>query len=105
MRKIYFVGAVLGVILPYFFIFQFLSLYGFNLSLMARQVFSSPTPAFLGSDLIICSLVLWAFVFSEGRRQGMRNLWVYILLNLLVGVPLALAVFLWVREGKKFKTL
>jgi hypothetical protein len=100
LRKIFFAAALLGTLLPYYFLFQFFSLYGFNLHLLARQAFSSPTPAFLGFDVIVSSLVLWAYIFSKGRRLGMRYLWIYVLLNLLIGVSLALPAFLWAHEGK-----
>ncbi len=46
-------------------------------------------------------LVLWVLVFTEGRRLGMRHRWVYILCNLVVGVSLALPLFLYVRAGKQ----
>jgi hypothetical protein len=49
-------------------------------------------------DVIVSSLVLWLFVFSEGRRRGMRNLWLYVACNLAVGVSLALPLFLFFRE-------
>jgi hypothetical protein len=100
MRKIYLILSILGFILPYLFFIQFLSEYGFDLPLLVRQMFASPVAAFFSLDVIVSSLVLWVFVFSEGRRLGMRNLWVYVLLNLAVGVSLALPLFLYVREGK-----
>jgi hypothetical protein len=39
-------------------------------------------------------------VFSEGPRRGMKNLWVYVLCTLLVGVSLGLPLFLFFRERK-----
>ena len=49
-------------------------------------------------DVIVSSVVLWIFVFSEGGRLGMRRLWVYVVCNLAVGVSLALPLFLLFRE-------
>jgi hypothetical protein len=63
-------------------------------------MFASPIAGFFSIDVILSSLVLWVFVFSEGRRLGMKKLWVFVLLNLAVGVSLALPAFLYVREGK-----
>lgn len=52
-------------------------------------------------DVIVSSLALWLFVFSEGRRRGMGRLWVYVVCNLTVGVSLALPLFLFFRERKR----
>src|ERR1700682_1477305 len=38
--------------------------------------------------------------FLKGRRRGMRNLWLYVVCNLAVGVSLALPLFLFFRERK-----
>jgi hypothetical protein len=54
--------------------------------------------AFLGMDVLISSIVLWVFIFAEGLRLGMKNLWIYILANLVVGVSLAFPLFLYFRE-------
>ena len=101
MRYIYLIIAILGLIVPYAFFIPFLAQNGLNLPLFAQQMFANPIAGFFGADVIVSSLALWAFVFSEGRRLGMKNLWVYVLLNLLVGVSFALPVFLYVREGKR----
>lgn len=53
---------------------------------------------FFGMDVIVSSLVLWIFVFSEGQRLGMKHLWLYVVCNLVVGVSLALPLFLLFRE-------
>jgi len=105
MRRIYLAGAILGFVLPYYFFIQFIAENGFNLSLLVQQMFASPVAAFFSMDVILSSLILWAFVFSEGPRLGMKNLWVYVLANLTVGVSLALPLFLYVREGRLEKGL
>lgn len=100
MRKVYLIGAILGAVIPYIFFGQFIFTYGLNLSLFINQLFVNPVAAGFAIDLIISSVVFWFFVFAEGRRLGMRYLWVYVALNLLVGLSLALPLFLYVREGK-----
>lgn len=49
--------------------------------------------------MIVSSLALWIFIFSEGRRLDMKHLWVYVVCNLTVGVSLALLLFLYIWEG------
>ena len=78
----------------------FLATYGFDLPLFFRQLFQNHVSAFFGMDVIVSSFVLWLFVFSEGRRRGMKNLWLYVACNLAVGVSLALPLFLFFRERR-----
>jgi hypothetical protein len=65
-----------------------------------KQLFQNPVSAFFGVDVIVSSVALWLFVFSEGRRHRVKNLWLYVVCNLAVGVSLALPLFLFARERK-----
>lgn len=100
MRWLYLAGAILGAALPLSQLFPFLLAHGFDIPLLFRQLFENNVSAFFGLDVIVSSLVLWLFVFSEGRRRGMRNLWLYVVCNLAVGVSFALPLFLLFRERK-----
>jgi hypothetical protein len=62
------------------------------------QLFANRISVFFGMDVMVSSLVLWAFVIWEGSRLKMKNLWVYIASNLLVGVSLGLPLFLLIRQ-------
>jgi hypothetical protein len=100
MRKtIYLIGAIIGALLPYYFLIQFLMQYGFDLPLFVQQMFANPTAAMFTADLFISSLVYWVFLYAEGRRLEMGNLWLYVVLNLFVGLSLSLPLFLYFRES------
>ena len=96
----YLILCIVGTILPYSQFVPFLAEHGLNLQLFFEQVFVNRISGFFGIDLIISSLILWIFVFWEGSRLGMKNLWVYIASNLLVGVSLRLPLFLLMRQRK-----
>ena len=100
MQWLYLVGAILGAALPLSQLIPFLMAYGFDMPLFFRQLFQNHVSGFFGLDVIVSSFVLWLFVFSEGRRRGMSNLWLYVVCNLAVGVSLALPLFLFFRERK-----
>ena len=100
MRRFYLLGAILGFLLPYYFFVSFLLEHGLNIGLFVEQMFGTPIAAFFAVDVLVTSVVLWGFIFSEGRKLGMKRLWVYVLATLLVGVSLALPLFLDVREGR-----
>ncbi len=100
MRKsIYLIGAIAGTVLPYYFLIQFLIQDGFDLPLFLQQMVANPIATMFAVDLFISSFLFWVFLFAEGRRLEMGNLWLYIVLNLFVGLSLALPLFLYFRES------
>ena len=101
MHWFYLAAAVVGTILPLSQLILFLLRYGLDLSAFFSQLFQNNVSSFFALDVIVSSVVLWFFVFSEGRRRHMKNLWVYVLCNLVVGVSLALPLFLFFRERKR----
>src|SRR5215211_7173523 len=98
MQILYLLLAILGAVLPLSQLIPFLMTYGLDLRLFFTFLFSNSVSGFFGMDVIVSSVVLWLFVFTEGRKLGMRRLWVYVLCNLAVGVSLALPLFLLFRE-------
>ena len=100
MQWFFLVAAIVGTILPLRFLLPFLLANGLELPLFFEQLFQNDVSAFFGLDVIVSSLTLWVFVFSEGRRRQMGKLWVYVICNLLIGVSLALPLFLFFRERK-----
>jgi len=98
MKSLYLVAAILGAALPLSQLIPFLKTHGLDLSLFFTLLFSNSVSGFFGMDVIVSSIVLWIFVISEGRRLGMKHLWLYVVCNLVVGVSLALPLFLLFRE-------
>jgi len=98
MQCLYLIAAILGTVLPLCFFVPFLMTHRFDMPLFFRQLFQSQVSSAFGIDVFVSSFVLWLFVFSEGRRHGMKNLWCYVLCNLLFGVSSGLPLFLYFRE-------
>ena len=100
MKSLYLGLCVIGTVLPYSQFIPFLREHGLNARLFVEQLFATRIGAFFGMDVIVSSLVLWVFVFAEGRRLGIRHLWAPIVANLAVGVSLGLPLFLYFRERR-----
>ena len=100
IQYLYLVLCILGAVLPCSQLLPFLREHGANVSLIIEQLFANRISSFFGLDVIISSVVLWVLVLTEGRRHQMRNLWVYVVCNLLAGVSLGLPLFLYMRERK-----
>lgn len=95
---LYLVLCAVGTILPFIQFIPFLRDHGLDLQLFVQQLFANRVSGFFAMDVIVSSVVLWVFVYSEGRRLRMRHLWIYVASNLLVGVSLGLPLFLLMRQ-------
>jgi hypothetical protein len=98
MQWLYLIAAITGTVLPLCFFVPFLMTHGLDTNSFFRMLFQNQVSSAFGIDVFISSMVLWLFVFSEGRRRGMKNLWCYVLCNLLFGVSSGLPLFLYFRE-------
>jgi hypothetical protein len=100
-KHVYLGLCVVGTILPLAALLPFLRTHGLDVSEFVDQLFGTPVSSFFGWDVIVSSVVLWAFVFLEGRRLAIARLWAPIAANLLVGVSLGLPLFLYMRELRR----
>lgn len=100
MQWLFLVAAILGAVLPLSYLFPFLAAHGLDMPLFFKQLFQNNISAFFGVDVFVSALALLLFVYSEGRRRGMKNLWAYLVCTLLVGVSFGLPLFLFFRERK-----
>lgn len=99
MRPLYALLAVLGTVLPYWFFWPLIA-DAAPLGTWLEQWFASPAAGGVTADLFISSFVFWAWSWGEARRFEMKRWWGYVVLNLLVGLSLALPLFLYNREGR-----
>ena len=100
-RQVYLALCLLGIVLPYSQLIPFLLEHGLNIRLFIDQLFGTRISSFFGLDVLVSSLVLWIFIGVEGRRSGISNLWAPRAAILLVGVSLALPLFLYLRERER----
>jgi uncharacterized protein DUF2834 len=99
LRYLYLVFAVLGLILPYWqFIPWVAEHHGVNVPLFLRDLFANRISAFFAMDVVVSAVVLISFIQTEGKRLGLRLLWLPTLGTLLVGVSFGLPTFLYLRQ-------
>lgn len=99
-KTIYLLFCVLGILLPYSqFVPWVVVHHGVPLGLFVRELFSTRIGAFFGMDVLVSAVVLIFFLRREGKRIGVRHLWLPIAGTLTVGVSLGFPLFLYLREG------
>jgi hypothetical protein len=97
-KTIYLVLCVLGALLPYWQFLPWVVAHGLNIPLFVRELFVNRISAFFGMDVLVSAVVLIAFMRVESTRIQIRRRWLPILAVMLVGVSLALPMFLYMRE-------
>ncbi|MHA7833706.1 MAG: DUF2834 domain-containing protein [Algiphilus sp.] len=60
--------------------------------------FVNPYASGYSSDVIVCWLILAAWVLFEARTQGVRHGWVCLLLGIVPGVAVGFALYLLLRR-------
>ena len=98
LRHVYLILCVVGIALPYGQLVPWLLERGLDLPLLVRELFANRISGFFGLDVIVTTVALWVLVFAEGRRLGMRQLWMPVVASLVVGVSLGLPLFLYLRQ-------
>lgn len=98
IRHFYLGLCVLGLAVPNAAFWPWLAAHGFAPRQFISDLFSNGISTFFGLDVLLTALVLLVFVVSEGRRLGMRHRWISVAAACLVGVSLALPLFLYQRQ-------
>lgn len=98
MKKLYACAAVLGTLVPYYFLVQFVVQHGLNFGLFFEQWFATTIAQMGAADLFISCFVFWVFAHVEARQLNIRQWWLCIPATLLVGLSLSLPLFLFWRE-------
>lgn len=96
-QRIYLAAAIAGAIVPYVFFFSFFAEHGVDLPAFLGGVFANGAAGGFAADIFISSGVFWTYMMS--RRTP--HLWVYIVVNLTIGLSCALPLWLWREEIRR----
>ncbi len=99
MKNIYLVLAFLGGVIPYLFFFQFIRVEGLNLQLFIESLFVNGAAGGFSADLLFTSFVFWLFMFMQAKKSNGPKPYLFIILNLTIGLSCALPAYLYVKEN------
>ncbi|HET6639639.1 MAG TPA: DUF2834 domain-containing protein [Gemmatimonadota bacterium] len=98
LRHLYLGLCAAGAVLPCSQLVPWLQDHGLDLRLLFEELFSTRIGAFFGLDVLVSGLVLFVFIALEGRRLGVRNLWLPVVATVAIGVSLGFPLFLYMRQ-------
>jgi O-antigen ligase len=99
-KRLYLALCLVGTVLPYSQFVPFLHEHGLDARAFLEQLFATRISGFFAMDVLVSAVALWAFVRIEGRRAGLRHIWMPLAAILAVGVSLGLPLFLYMREAR-----
>jgi hypothetical protein len=97
-KRIYLFLCVLGVVLPYSQIVPWIRENGWSAASFFRLLFANGVSGACVLDVLVTSAIVVVFIVVEGRRLGMRLIWLPLAGLPALGVPFALPMFLYLRE-------
>ena len=101
--RIFYLSLTLaGLIIPWYYNFQFMQQSGgaFSIAEFIAASSSNAASQSLTSDLAIACIAGLVWMFFESRRLGLRFFWIYIVLTFSVAYAFAFPLFLFIRQGK-----
>jgi len=98
MKKTYLFLAILGAIVPYIFFFQFIQANGFDIPGFMLGLFANGAAGGFSADLLITSFIFWLYMFVESNSNEGPSPWLFIALNLTIGLSCAFPAYLYARE-------
>jgi len=97
--KVFLIGCcIAGIVIPYAFALPFFLTHGLNLRLLVQEAFANRVAGFFAADLVLSSVMFLSWSRRESRARKMDGWWMILLANLVVGLSLALPLYLLKRR-------
>jgi hypothetical protein len=97
MKYAYLVMAILGAVVPYYFFISHFNAVGYGLLEFVSGLFANGAASGFSADVLISSAVFWMYLWS----RGVSKMWLYVLVNLSIGLSCALPLYLFVTADTK----
>ncbi|MEM7715320.1 MAG: DUF2834 domain-containing protein [Cyanobacteria bacterium P01_A01_bin.68] len=100
LKYIYLLSAIIGSIVPWFFLIKFFLYDDVSVSIFFQSALSNNVASDLALDLLISGFVFFCFSFVELKRLNLSSglLIVYIFVALIIGLSCSFPLFLYFRE-------
>jgi hypothetical protein len=98
MKKLYLLLAIIGAFVPDFFFFQFIQAEGWNIKAFISALFANGAAGSFTVDLLYSSFIFWLFMFQQVKESSGPKPYLFIVLNLAMGLCCAMPAYLYARE-------
>lgn len=98
LRRFYLVMSVLGAVVPWIFFASFFAENGYDIPLFVSGLFSNGAAGGFSTDVMISIGVFWVWSRIDAQQHSVRNWWLVLPAGALVGLSLALPLYLYFRQ-------
>ncbi|RXJ72798.1 hypothetical protein CS022_13105 [Veronia nyctiphanis] len=98
LKNVYLGLAIIGAVVPYLFFWDFMGEYGIDIPLFLSMLFPNDAAGGFVADLLVSSAVFWVFMFVKQQKENGPKPWIFIALNVTVGLSCALPAYLYAIE-------
>ena len=98
MKKLYLLLAIIGAFAPDFFFFQFIQAEGWNIKAFISALFVNGAAGSITVDLLYSSFIFWLFMFHQFKASNGPKPYLFIFLNLTIGLCCAMPAYMYARE-------
>jgi hypothetical protein len=97
MKTFLIICCIAGTVIPYWFALPFFLIHGLNFKLFLEEIFATRISSFFAADLVVSSVIFLTWSRREARDKKLAGWWRVFVANLVVGLSLALPLYLLKR--------
>ncbi|MCB1498308.1 MAG: DUF2834 domain-containing protein [Bauldia sp.] len=98
MKAFYLAACLVGTVVPWLFFGSFFAANGFDIIGFVRALFANGAAAGFSADVILSLLTFLIWSATDAARRQIRLWWLVLPAGSLVGLSLALPLYLYLRE-------
>jgi hypothetical protein len=98
-RNLFALAAIAGVIATWYFnILFFMDIQSFSLIAFIEANYENHASASISNDLLVVIFTFIVWSYTEAKRLGMKNWWVYVVLTPCIAAAFSFPLFMFMRE-------
>lgn len=101
MKILFLVLAVVGAVVPYALFLQLIPTSGVPFRDSLSVLFANNIVASFTADLLLSSLIFWIVMVHQWRKGKGPSPFLFMILNVLIGLSCALPAYLYARELRR----
>jgi hypothetical protein len=101
LEPFYLICALVGTVIPWWFFASFFASEGLNVPAFIGGLFSNGAAGGFAADVLISIAVFWVWSFYDARELKIGRWWLVLPSAALVGLSLALPLYLYLRAQAK----
>ena len=97
MKAFLILCCIAGIVIPWWFALPFFGIHGPNFGLFVEEIFATRISSFFAADLLVASAIFLVWSWRDAREKRISGWWIVLLSNFVVGLSLALPLYLLKR--------